>query len=162
MLAQEGIEAVKNIRDTGFRNLTIGNHGISLDQNQWVLSGAEDTIDIYTRVINISQIDHNIKRITSTVSWSGVRGTLESTSLSLYLTNWHASYWYDFTAAHFNSGSIDNTVVTSTGDGEVRLGTTTYADWCNPSIFITKFNLSGSGVATAITAIPGQLFLGTG
>ncbi len=70
MLAEEGLEAARNIRDVGFRNLTDGTHGISLVGNQWTLSGFEDITDIYRRRIVISSVDSSTKLVTSTITWS--------------------------------------------------------------------------------------------
>jgi hypothetical protein len=70
--------------------------------------------------------------------------------------------WKETTQANFNAGSRLNTVVGTYGDGDVRLDTVIYADWCNPSITLTSANLSGQGIAKTITAIPGKAFVGTG
>ncbi len=44
----------------------------------------------------------------------------------------------------------------------MRLGTTTYDDWCRPSTSLSEYDLPGSGLAQSIVAIPGELFMGTG
>src|ERR1041384_6828468 len=49
LLAEEGLEAVRNIRDASYANLTDGTYGIAQSANQWALSGASDTSGIYTR-----------------------------------------------------------------------------------------------------------------
>lgn len=162
MLAQEGIEATRNIRDVAFRNLTDGIHGIALLNNQWTLSESQDTTGIYTRKIAISSVDTSTKLITSTVSWPTGYGQIQDVILSSYVSFWTTHSWLDTTASHFNVGIFDNTAVTTTSDGEVRLGTTTYSDWCNPGVAMTEFDLPGSGVAQSIIAIPGELFMGTG
>jgi Tfp pilus assembly protein PilV len=56
-LAEEGLEAVRNIRDASFSNLTDGNHGLAISSGQWVFSGTSDTTDIFTRVINIATVN---------------------------------------------------------------------------------------------------------
>ena len=37
MLVDEGLAAAKNIRDSGFHNLTDGTYGIGIMNNQWSL-----------------------------------------------------------------------------------------------------------------------------
>ena len=90
MLADEGLEAVRNIRDENFSNLTDGTFGLAITGNQWNLSGASDTTDIFTRTITISAVDANRKMVTSAVTWqqnpqrSGLAQTVT------YLTNWRS------------------------------------------------------------------------
>src|SRR3989339_1628826 len=57
MLAEEGLEAARNIRDANFSNLSDGTHGLVISGNQWTLSGSSDVTDIFTRSISISIID---------------------------------------------------------------------------------------------------------
>lgn len=141
MLAEEGLEAARNIRDTGFRNLVDGTHGITLTDNAWTLSGQEDTTGIYGRRLDISAVDASTKLVTATVRWAGGFGPSQSISLASYVSFWTTRLWSDTTAAHFNLGTRDNTAVTTTADGEVRLGTTTYDDWCSPGASMTEFDL---------------------
>ncbi len=114
MLAEEGLEATRNIRDTGFRNLIDGTHGIALPSYQWILSGLQDVTDIYTRQVVISPVDSSTKLVTSTVTWSPGQGQTQNTSLSSYVSFWTTRSWYDTTTAHFTAGTIDNTMVTTT------------------------------------------------
>lgn len=88
MLADEGLEAVRNIRDENFSNLTDGTYGLTISGNQWTLSGAQDTTDIFTRSLAISSIDSNRKQITATVSWQQTPQRTGSVALTTYLTNW--------------------------------------------------------------------------
>lgn len=90
MIAEEGIEAVRNIRDASFSNLTDGTFGVSKNSNQWITSGSSDTTDIFTRQVTIASADSKRKTITSTVSWPQGNGT-NQTSVTTELTNWMAS-----------------------------------------------------------------------
>jgi Tfp pilus assembly protein PilV len=74
LLAEEGLEAARNIRDSGFSNLAIGTYGLAVTSNQWNLSGASDTNGIFTRQIIISSIDINRKNVVSTVNWQNATG----------------------------------------------------------------------------------------
>lgn len=89
-LAEEGCEAVRNIRDNAYSNLNNGTFGLINSSGQWNFSGASDTTDIYTRQIAITQIDSNRKNVTCTVNWT-TNGIARSTSVNMRLTNWKAS-----------------------------------------------------------------------
>ncbi|NQV13367.1 MAG: hypothetical protein HQ530_03630 [Parcubacteria group bacterium] len=69
MLANEGLEAARNIRDADFVNLADGTHGLAIASNEWTLSGSQDITDNFTRETVISTIDANTKEVTSTVTW---------------------------------------------------------------------------------------------
>lgn len=89
-LAEEGLEASRNIRDENFSNLTNGTYGLTTTGNHWNLSGSSDTTDIFTRSITISTVDVNRKQIVSTVTWQQNPQRTGSVSLTSYLTNWKA------------------------------------------------------------------------
>jgi len=87
-LAQEGIEAVRNIRDEAYGNLTDGSYGLLVSNNQWLLSGSSDTTDGYTRQINIGTIDANRKQITSTITWKENVQRTGNVAITTELSNW--------------------------------------------------------------------------
>lgn len=88
-LAEEGLEASRNIRDAGFSNFSDGTKGLAISGNQWTFSGTSDTTDsFYTRQITISTIDSNRKQIISTVTWQQNPQRIGSVTLTTYLTNW--------------------------------------------------------------------------
>ncbi|MEK7529276.1 MAG: hypothetical protein AAB592_05915 [Patescibacteria group bacterium] len=82
-LAQEGIEAVRTIRDYQWDAVTAGNHGLHNENRYWEFSGTSETIGIFTREITITNVDLDTKDITVAVRWDQ-----KSLSLSLRLTNW--------------------------------------------------------------------------
>jgi len=88
MLAEEGLEAVRNIRDAGFSNLVDGNYGLSTTSNQWNLSLARDTNGIFSRQIAISSIDSKRKSVTANITWQQNPERTGSLSLTTQLTNW--------------------------------------------------------------------------
>mgnify|MGYP001582734235 CR=1 FL=1 len=90
MLADEGLEAVRNIRDANFSNLTDGTFGLTTTGNQWNLSGSSDTTDIFTRAITISAVDANRKQVTSTVTWQQNPQRTGQIQVVTYLTNWRS------------------------------------------------------------------------
>jgi prepilin-type N-terminal cleavage/methylation domain-containing protein len=131
MLAEEGVEAVRNFRDPAFSNLSNGTYGLTTTSNQYNLSGASDTDGFFTRAINIATVDDKRKDITSTVTWQQNTQRTGVVSIVTRLTNWIASGFvplknllaysngstnptyrtYDSTA---NTFSIENSTATST------------------------------------------------
>lgn len=91
MLAEEGLEAVRNIRDANFSNLSDGTHGLSTTGNQWNLSGVSDITGIFTRTITISSDGTNRKAVSCTVSWQQNPQRAGSVVLTSRLTSWQSS-----------------------------------------------------------------------
>ncbi|HMO78620.1 MAG TPA: hypothetical protein PJ997_00305 [Candidatus Paceibacterota bacterium] len=97
LLAEEGLEAVKSIRDIDFASLSdVNDYGIYFDElnSQWVLSNNEQHKNIqisdsktFTRTISISGIG-DIKQIQSKVTWPKRVGQNGETILTTYLSNW--------------------------------------------------------------------------
>lgn len=90
LLADEGIEAVRNINDASFSNLADGTYGLAQTGNQWVFSGTSDISGIYTRQVVVSTASADRKTVVSTVSWSGTGGSRQ-VSATTRLTNWRAA-----------------------------------------------------------------------
>lgn len=91
-LAEEGLEASRNIRDDNFSNLVDGTKGLVISGNQWIFYGSSDTTDgFYTRQITISTIDSKRKQIISTVNWQQNSQRQGSVQLTSYLTNWKSA-----------------------------------------------------------------------
>jgi len=91
MLAEEGLEAVRNIRDADFVNLTNGTYGLTTTNHQWNLSGSQDVTDIFTRQIIISTIDTNRKLVTANVIWQQNPQRTGLVSLVTRFSNWQIS-----------------------------------------------------------------------
>ena len=91
LLADEGLEAVRNIRDANFSNLTDGTYGLTTTGNQWNLTGSSDTTDIFTRQITINTIDTNRKRVVCTVSWTQNPQRSGLVTLTTRLTAWQGN-----------------------------------------------------------------------
>lgn len=86
-LADEAIEAVRSIRDSGFSNIPDGTYGLTQTGNQWNLSGTSDVSGIFTRQVTITTVDANRKTITANVSWPQGNTTAQTSSAG-HLTNW--------------------------------------------------------------------------
>lgn len=87
-LAEEGLEAIRNIRDNNFNNLVNGIYGLSTSGNQWSFLGSQDIADIFTRAEIISTIDADRKLITSNIAWQQNLQRTGNIVLETYLTNW--------------------------------------------------------------------------
>lgn len=88
LLAREGLEATRSIRDADFDNLTAGTHGIALSGGHWTFSGTSDIQDRFTRQIIITDIDADTRRVQSKVSWQISEVRRGSVVLIGYLTDW--------------------------------------------------------------------------
>lgn len=86
-LAEEGLEAVRSIRDSDFANLSAGTHGIATSSSGWLLSGSSDTRGVFTRAITLSSIDADTFDVTSEVTWTH-KGTVRTKTLTSRVTNW--------------------------------------------------------------------------
>lgn len=103
-IANEGIEAVRSMRNNSWSSLVDGSHGLTDVGGTWQFSGTSDLVDgKYTRVINISPAnrdgsgnliatagttDSNAKLVTSTVTWTPTQGGPQSFELTTYVMNW--------------------------------------------------------------------------
>ncbi len=86
-LAEEGIEAMINLRDVSFTNLNDGEYGLSFLNNNWSLISGNDTNGIYTRTIKITSQPNSSKKIESTVVWKQDTGLNNTVHLVTYLTD---------------------------------------------------------------------------
>lgn len=90
-LAEEGIEALRVVRDTNAQNgtyaLPSGVYGIHPVGSRWSLSGSSDTIGIYTRTLTLSSADGQTS-VVSTVTWPANNQRNGSLSLVTQFTNW--------------------------------------------------------------------------
>jgi prepilin-type N-terminal cleavage/methylation domain-containing protein len=87
-LAEEGLEAVRNLRDANYTNLTPGTYGLAITDNHWTLGSAPDTTGIFSRQLTITTLSENTMQITSTVTWQWTIGRTSSVTLTTYLTHW--------------------------------------------------------------------------
>lgn len=125
LYAQEGLEAIRNIRDRDYLALTNGDHGLSFDGTEWVFIAApEDIYGFYSRTVTISDVyrdvdgeiaetgtfDPETKKVVSEVSWDWKSIIPRSISLTTYLSNWTGDDWIQTTCTEFNAGTFDGTI----------------------------------------------------
>jgi|GEM_PF-1577839 len=88
IVAEEGLEAARNISDSGFANLTTGTHGLLQSGGTWTFSGVSDTVDVFTRSVVVSTVDSTHKDVVVTVSWNSGGSQVTSTER---FSNWRAA-----------------------------------------------------------------------
>jgi len=110
-LAQEGIEAVRAIRDGAWNELIYTTSSVSISGNKWIFDGetTTETIGKYTRIISFEDVcrdandditdcpgsytDLHSKKVTVTVSWDIREGIVNQVQKITYLTNWDSREW---------------------------------------------------------------------
>ena len=90
LIAQEGLEAARSIRDNNFGALRGGDHGVTLSPDKkWVFSGTSDLVqNKFTRTVAIADLAAERKKITSRVSWNFRGGSGRNVELVTFLSNW--------------------------------------------------------------------------
>lgn len=101
LLAEEGMEAVRNIRDAAYGNLTNGTFGLTTTGNQWNLAGGADTQGIFTRTVSISSLDDQRKSVTVNVAWQQNPQRTGVVTLMSRFTNWQDSVSIVATCAEY-------------------------------------------------------------
>ena len=110
-LAQEGVEAVRSIRDNAWNELQYSTSSVSIVNAKWAFDG-EGTTEIigdYTRTISFSDVcrdvsddittcpgsytDVHSKKVTAEVVWEVRPGITNTVRQIGYLTNWDTNYW---------------------------------------------------------------------
>lgn len=107
--------------------------------------------------------DFNTRKISLNAVWVDTFGVGNSYSTKYYINNWETLDLNDTLASDFNLGdTTDTTQITDTSNGEVKLKTVLYANWCNPIITLNEYDIPGNAQAKTIFATQGNAFLGTG
>lgn len=121
LLAKEGLEAARSIKNNDFDDLETGDHGIATSGGKWVFTDSPDELDKYTRTILISDDDNEDgkKKVLSRVEWSINSAREEKIELATYLADYGISA--TGTCANFciNEGYDDGTCKKGQGLCEV-------------------------------------------
>jgi hypothetical protein len=95
LLASQGLEAMRDIKDENFATLVDGSYGLSSVSGKWALSGTNDVTEVFTRQVTVAADAANTtlpdiisKKITVTVTWGSPTKTY---SVSTLMTNWGRS-----------------------------------------------------------------------
>jgi len=106
--------------------------------------------DPHTRLINIF------------ISWIDRIGKVHSINPKMYVNDWNTHSIVYTTKTDFDTGIFTETMSQTIEDGEVRLLSMKYSDWCNPTLSLTQHDLTRSGVASALFTIGDYVYMGTG
>jgi len=91
-LAEEGLEAVRSIRDNDWQDLTSGNYSLDESSGSWeFVPGPELINGKFTRTIMVEDfipLDPGRKKVTSKVAWQFPEDRPQEVSLVTHLTNW--------------------------------------------------------------------------
>lgn len=158
-LAEEGLEAARSIRQTGFNNLTVGTHGIALSGGAWTFSGGSDQTEQFLRTVIIEDIEVAKKRITSEVTWQFSAGRTGAVTLVTYLANFLQKLWLQTTFAEFSAGKKNSVLVTNNAGGEVELALS--GDWTQGAAY-AAFDTDGGGDVNDIVTDGDILYAGAG
>ncbi len=85
-LAEEGLLAIRNLRNENFSNIPDGNFGLNINNNTWELTPDIKNFNGFVRTIYISSLSTSTKEITVNVHLENNSST--SVSLTTRLTNW--------------------------------------------------------------------------
>lgn len=113
LLAEEGLEAVKNIKDEDWDNLSDGTYGLQISGDQWELSESSDNTDIFTREIIISSAGSDRKNITANITWQ--QNLQRNGLISL---NTMLSYWEEVVTTITNMGDWSNAIESAALDSD--------------------------------------------
>jgi len=107
-------------------------------------------------------LDPHTRLITINVSWSDRLNASHTVTSKIYMNDWNTNSIVWTTQTDFDSGSYSDTMSQITQDGEVRLLSMKYADWCNPSLSLSSFDLPQQGIAKTISTNGDIIYMGTG
>ena len=89
--AQEGLDAVRSIRDRDWSELADGDYGLEFIGSQWQFASTTgDSKEIFTRKVSIMTVDSNTKIATTTISWQTDPLRPLSVVLVEQLTDWQS------------------------------------------------------------------------
>lgn len=154
LVAEEGMEAARSIRDASFALLTDGSHGLAQSDGHWIFSNASDSSDDFTRSIAVSSVDSHTKRIDTTVTWQPLPWRTGSLTLTSYLTNWseQSAMQSDSIAIDTSDASLANSnkdvrniEIQNTGQSTITIDKITLT-WTKQSSSIERIRIDGDTV----------------
>jgi type II secretory pathway pseudopilin PulG len=88
LMAEEGIEAARTIRDADWDSFSPGTYGLSFEDGAWVFSGASDTEGGFTRAVTVTDLSEHERQVDVEVRWGGSSGQERSLALASLLSDW--------------------------------------------------------------------------
>jgi hypothetical protein len=87
-VTQEGITAVRAIRDMGWSSLATGTHGLAFTNGVWGFQGTSDTRSGFTRTVTVTDLSTTERQVVSSVTWTTYTGRPRTTRLVTNLSDW--------------------------------------------------------------------------
>jgi Tfp pilus assembly protein PilV len=89
-IAEEGLQATASIADRNWTELAVGTHGLLIGGTPiaWIFSGTSDANNGFARVVTVSSVDSNTKKVDVTVTWTPSAGRSASVQEQALFTNW--------------------------------------------------------------------------
>ncbi len=158
---QEGIEAVRSIRDRDWSELTNGTHGLTTAAGYYDFAGTSDSLDNenFIRTITLEDVyrsgsltgdiavsgilDAATKRVTVNVTWEVPAGLPKNIDAVFYVTNWDQESWVQTLTSEFEAGNENSSDLATANNGEVVLRAHN-TDWDEIEL-LHELNLSGGG-----------------
>jgi prepilin-type N-terminal cleavage/methylation domain-containing protein len=155
--AQEGLEAVRNIRDKNYLFLTNGNHGLVFTNNEWDLGlSTEKVDDLYERTITVSDVyrneagniddsgdvlDQDTKKVDVKIAWLQAGIIPRFMTLTEYMSNWRGDDQITTTCDEFNAGTFSQSEVRYMDDPPVNNCGVTLGEMENKSDFYSSADI---------------------
>ncbi|KKU94427.1 MAG: hypothetical protein UY24_C0015G0018 [Parcubacteria group bacterium GW2011_GWA1_48_11b] len=141
-LADEGIEAVRGVRDRAWNGLPSGASQVVFNAGRWELNGigVPEVMGKFSRLISLDEVcrtsagaltscpgdyeDIYVKKVASRVEWQNQFGLPNVAERTTYLANWDSRDWVEDSVADFTDGDFADTALHPSfgdGDGSVTL-----------------------------------------
>ncbi|HSX33339.1 MAG TPA: hypothetical protein VLF91_03320 [Candidatus Saccharimonadales bacterium] len=99
-LAEEGLDAVRNIANSSYANITSASisqapntHGLAASATQWAFNAGSNDVDatgVFTRSVILTANGANRETVSCTVTWPQPAGNTGSVTMSTEIVNWEA------------------------------------------------------------------------
>lgn len=140
VLAVEGLHAVQTIKSQSFSKIQPGTFGLVHAGDTWSFASSSDVVGIYTRAVGITEIDSELMRVESTVTWDTQTSRSGSIVLTTHLSNWEQ------TNGQARDFEYDTASVYLTASG-TRVENISLNNGTSSPITITHMHLQWSGSA---------------
>ena len=180
-LTQEVYNAILILKSDAWYNIARhtgdGNKHIVYESGQYQIvdgDSIQDTLTYYFTVGNVFRdinrdivldggfLDPHSRLISIHISWKDRLGKVHDITPRVYINDWNTNSIVWTTKEDFDKGAFTDTMSQSLTGGEVRLLSMKYADWCNPSLSLSAFDLPQQGIAKTISTSGEKIYMGTG
>ncbi len=154
-----------------------GSKHVEFSSNSYQILDGEDTQDGMTYFFTIETVMRNSSReivteggiidphsriISITVNWTDRLNQIQTVNPKIYVNDWNTHSIIYTTKGDFDTGVFTDTMSEILEDGEIRLLSMKYADWCNPDLSLSYYDLPQQGIAKTISTNGETIYMGTG